>query len=99
MNNTRTDTTSVYRYKITETGVWNRDHGFTGARKGDPYERIEFRGYYQTKPSWTPWRSAGRTVKVELQKLGISETLPFDLKWRTISTKILSDEETEDGEE
>lgn len=99
MNNTKTDTTDVYRYKITTRGKWLRDHLGGRYKKGDPYERIEFRGYYQTKQHWEPWHGAHEYLVVELQKLepycyGTDENDEFltGLEWKTIRTKTFGEE-------
>lgn len=94
MNNTKTDTTDVYRYKITTRGKWLTDHFGGRYKKGDPYETIEFRGYYQTKQSWEPWRNAGTYMILELQKLEVvwdDEETAY-LGWETIRTKTFGEE-------
>ena len=98
MNNTRRDTTDVYRYKITTTGMTKASRWDPNPSPPEPYERIEYRGYYQTKQSWKPWRGSLQTVKLELQKLEavirvdeLSGPEPA-LEWVTIRTIVLEDE-------
>lgn len=101
MNNTKTDTTDVYRYKITTRGKWLTDHFGVGHKKGDLYETIEFRGYYQTKQDWEPWHGAHEYMIVELQKLEAfidreehadGATLTPYLAWTVIRTKTFGEE-------
>jgi hypothetical protein len=93
VNNTKTDTTNVYRYKITRRGVSDRD--LWGRKAGEPYEEIEFRGYYQKMQSWEPWCRADEYMIVELQKLeavpGL-EGLAY-LAWQTVRTKTFGEEQ------
>lgn len=98
----RKDTTDVYRYKITRTGVRNRDSWDGCYVKGDTFEEISFRGYYMTKQTWVPWVTEGDTLKLELQKLeafAVSwpthDHIETELRWVTIRTKIF----TQGGEE
>ena len=97
MNNTKTDTTNVYRYKITKRGVHKRD-GW-GRKAGEPYVEIEFRGYYQTKQLWEPWHVEGELMIVELQKLeavvhDLDPDVPFaTLEWQTVRTKTFGEEQ------
>jgi hypothetical protein len=99
VNNTKTDTTNVYRYKVTTRGKWLQDHLGGQIKKGDPYERIEFRGYYQTQQSWEPWHQADSYMIVELQKLeavvhDLDPEVPFaTLEWQTIRTKVFGEEQ------
>jgi hypothetical protein len=99
VNNTKTDTTNVYRYKVTTRGKWLQDHPWQGHKKGDPYETIEFRGYYQTQQSWEPWHRAGSYMIVELQKLeavvhDLDPEVPFaTLEWQTIRAKTFGEEQ------
>jgi hypothetical protein len=99
VNNTKTDTTNVYRYKVTKRGKWLQDHFGGRFKKGDPYEEIEFRGYYQTQQSWEPWHRADEYMIVELQKLeavvhDLDPAVPFaTLEWRTIRTKTFGEEQ------
>ena len=97
MNNTKTDTTNVYRYKVTKRGVSDRD-GW-GRKAGEAYETIEFRGYYQNQQSWEPWHSEGECMILELQKLeavvhDLDPEVPFaTLEWKTIRTKTFGEEQ------
>lgn len=98
MNNTKTDTTDVYRYKITTRGKRLTDHFGGRHKKGDPYETIEFRGYYHTKQGWEPWHSDDEYMILELQKLqavvhDLDPEVPFaTLEWQTVRTKTFGEE-------
>lgn len=97
----RKDTTDVYRYKITKTGL-RRKHW--DDPELIPYEDISFRGYYMSKQSWNPWRNRDETVKLELQKLALvlnknrchSGDTDYVLGWVTIRTKTYGGEEEEE---
>lgn len=97
MNNTKTDTTNVYRYKVTKRGKWLQDHLGGRFKKGDPYEEIEFRGYYQNAQHWEPWHGANEYMILELQKLeAVVHDAPFGLaglEWQTIRTKTFGEEQ------
>lgn len=99
MNNTRTDTTNVYRYKVTKRGRWLQDHLGGRIKKGDPYEEIEFRGYCQNcMQFWEPWHKANEYMIVEFQKLEAFSRPDeqgheyFGLEWQTIRTKTFGEE-------
>jgi len=90
MARTMEDVTTIYRYKVTRSGVHSRD-GW-GHKAGEPYETISFTGPYVRKTSVSNlWRGKGETLKIELQQLIAAEK--DHLWWDTIGTRI---EEPED---
>ncbi len=86
-----TDHTNIYRFKVTATGVHQRD-GY-GKVKGQAFENVEFIGPYTRKIPFQSWIPSDCDVKVERQKLDIvmrdlgdGPIVPV-LKWFTIETK------------
>jgi hypothetical protein len=90
------DTTNVYRYKVTTTGVYSRD-GY-GTRKGEAYTRVVFHGPYYTRVPFSPWTNPAETTTIETQKLGaFIDNVPHGdgnsytsyLEWKTELRKVI----------
>jgi hypothetical protein len=91
------DTTSVYRFKATHSGV--SDLSAYGRIEGLPFEDVHFIGPYTNKVAWNGWVPSYGDLKVERQQLVADAEqledgtlLPF-LDWVTIETKYYKDGE------
>lgn len=84
------DHTNIYRFKVTATGVHQRD-GY-GKVKGQAFEDVSLVGPYTTKIAFQSWIPSDCDVKVERQQL-VADTeeragmLHGVLRWQTIETK------------
>lgn len=82
-----TDTTNVFRQKVTRKGhrppsIWVQGD------KGEDYETVSFYGPYLTRNvGGNPWVNANdHTVTIEVQKLGATEN---NLVWLTERTLVI----------
>lgn len=82
------DHTNIYRFKVTMTGVHQRD-GY-GKVKGQAFEEVKLVGPYTTKIAFQSWIPSDCDVKVERQQLAAYLESPEEgakLMWQTIETK------------
>jgi hypothetical protein len=80
-----TDTTNVYRQKVTREGVHPKN-GW-GYSKGDAYTEVEFFGPYLTRNvGGDPWHHPGDKTTVEIQTLGV---VAGELQWVTEKMKVI----------
>jgi len=91
------DHTNIYRFKVTATGVHERD-GY-GRVKGQAFEDVKFIGPYTKRIPFLSWIPSDCDVKVERQQLVAAKgelMVPF-LEWRTIETKHFEKEVRDDS--
>jgi hypothetical protein len=84
----KADHTNIYRFKVTATGVHQRD-GY-GKVKGQIFQDIKFIGPYTRKVPFQSWIPSDCDVKVERQQLIAQYDDSIDeafLMWDTIETK------------
>lgn len=91
------DHTNIYRFKVTATGVHERD-GY-GKVKGQAFEDVKFIGPYTRKIPFQSWIPSNCDVKVERQQLMAVKDEKFApvLGWFTIETKHFEKEVRDDS--
>ena len=87
------DHTNIYRFKVTATGVHERD-GY-GRVKGQAFEDVSFIGPYTRKVPFQSWVPSDCDVKVERQQLAAKDYMT--LEWVTIETKYFEKEVRDDA--
>lgn len=95
---TVSDTTNIFRYKVTEEGIHPRD-GY-GHRKGDAFTNVKFWGPYQTRVNLTPWVNPRVRTTIELQKLEavyVTDEPYAVLRWVTERKKVVEVEPSDVG--
>src|SRR6478752_6793396 len=88
------DVTTIYRFKVTTTGVHNHDN--YPNLKGKSFEDVELIGPYTKKMPFRGWVDANYDVKVECQQLVPYIESPEDgakLMWHTIEVSYYEKED------
>jgi len=83
------DVTTIYRFKVTTTGVHNHDN--YPNLKGKSFEDVELIGPYTKKMPFRGWVDANYDVKVECQQLAVVGYLG-ELGWNTIEVSYYEKE-------